>query len=159
MARSRTVDRALDTHGRGTWVATGVIVVLGLALVAWLVSPTERKRRSVVDGLEIGSDSSEVLRALGAPVRCGPAPLERFREGFPSDWPRPVTELAAADLSARTAQRWIYAVNPRDRIACDSRDAHTEVGIGADGRVLWHIAITGRTPIETPAAYTPSGES
>lgn len=157
MARNRAVERALQTHGRGPLLATAVIVVLGLILVAWLISPTERKRRALLDDLAVGSDTALVIRALGEPVRCAAGGLERFREGFPTDWPRPVTELAVADIGARTTQRWIYAINPRTRLPCDSEQEHTEIGIGADGRVLWHIAVTGKTPIELPEAYTPSG--
>lgn len=159
MARRRAVavDRALDTHGRGPLIATGVIVALGLLVLVWLVSPTERKRRALVDGLAIGTDSTVVLRELGQPVRCEPGDMENFRAGFPADWPRPVTELAMADIGAKTAERWVYAINLRDRLPCDSDEEHTEIGIGADGRVLWHIAVTGKTVVELPEAYTPSG--
>ena len=157
MARNRAVDRALNTTGRGPLIATAVIVALGVILVAWLISPTERKRRSLLEELAIGTDTAAVIRSLGDPVRCAPGELERFREGFPTDWPRPVTELAIADIGARTAQRWIYAINLRTRLRCDSDEAHTEIGIGSDGRVLWHIAVTGETTVEVPEAYTPSG--
>ena len=159
MARRRAVavDRALDTHGRGPWIATGVIVALGVVLLAWLISPTERRRRSQLDELAIGTDTAVVVQQLGEPVRCAPGSLERFREGFPTDWPRPITELAIADISARTRQRWVYALSLRTRLPCDSDEEHTEIGIDGEGRVLWHIAVTGKTPIELPQAYTPSG--
>lgn len=160
MARRRAVavDRALDTHGRGPWIATGVIIALGLLLLVWLISPTERKRRSVVEDLAIGTDSAVVLRELGEPVRCAAGDMRHFRSAFPADWPRPVTELAAADLGARTAERWVYAINPRTRIPCDSDEEHTEIGIDSEGRVLWHVALTGKTAVVLPEAYTPSGE-
>lgn len=160
MARRRavSVDRALDTHGRGPLIATGVVVALGLIMLVWLVSPTERNRRTVVQELAIGTDSTVVLRELGEPVRCPAGDMRSFSEAFPADWPRPVTELAVADLGARTAQRWVYAINLRKRLPCDSTEEHTEIGIDADGRVLWHIAVTGKTAVELPEAYTPTGE-
>ena len=91
MARTRAVERALQTHGRGPWYATAGVVAVGLILLAWLISPTERKRRSVVEDLAIGTDSAVVIRALGQPVRCAPGGLELFRSSFPTDWPRPIT--------------------------------------------------------------------
>jgi hypothetical protein len=71
MYRSR-VDRVLHTHGRGPWIASGIIAALGLVLLVWLISPTERKRRSVMADVAIGSDTAGVVRLLGPPVRCPP---------------------------------------------------------------------------------------
>jgi hypothetical protein len=56
-----------------------------------------------------------------------------------------------------TRERWVYPVNPRERIGCNAAAGHTEIGVDAQGRVLWSVDVTGRTPIRLPDDYTPSG--
>lgn len=155
MPRNR-IDKALNTSGRGPWIATGVVFLLGVLVLAWVISPTERKRRAIVEDLELGDDSLQVLTALGTPVRCPPRSADVIRGGFPGDWPAPAIESALERMQEETAQRWIYAINPRKRLPCSTEKAHTEIGIGKDGRVLWYIPVTGRTSIELPEDYTPS---
>ena len=157
MPRTGVVDRVLHTHERGPWIATAVILIVGAVIFLWVVSPTEWKRRTMMRRLAIGDDSTAVVRVLGPPVRCAPATIERVREGIPVDWPPPVAESAIAWVGEATRERWIYAIDLRERPPCDEEDGHTEIGIGADGRVLWYIAVTGKTPIRLPDEYTPSG--
>jgi hypothetical protein len=157
MPRTRAVDRALHTHGRGPLIATGVIAVLGVVLLLWFLSPTERRRRSVMGEVAIGADTAEVTGLLGAPVRCPPRATQQVRTSFPEDWPPRAVETAVSRMDFGTRERWLYPVNPRTRIGCDTTEAHTEIGIGVDGRVLWTVDITGRTPIRLPEDYTPSG--
>ena len=157
MARTRAVDRVLHSQGRGPWIASGVMVELGDLLLAWFLSPSERKRRSVMEDVAIGADTAQVLRLLGAPVRCPPRATEQIRTSFPEDWPPRLVETALSRMDFGTRERWVYPINPRKSIGCDSTDAHTEIGVGVDGRVLWTVDITGRTPIRLPEDYTPSG--
>jgi hypothetical protein len=159
MPRTSVIDRALHTSGKGPLIATIVIGVVGLLLLLWFVSPTERKRRAVMGELEIGADSSRVVRLLGAPVRCSSATVARMRAGFPTDWPAPAVESVSGRLAQATAQRWVYAINRRKRLGCGAAEGHTEVGVGKDGRVLWFIPVTGRTPIKMPDDYMPSADA
>ena len=157
MARKRAVDRALHTHGRGPLIATGVIAVLGVILLVWFLSPTERRRRSVMQEVAIGADTTEVARLLGAPVRCPHGSTEQLRRSFPEDWSARAVETALSRMDFGTRERWLYGINPRRPIGCDATEEHTEIGVGVDGRVLWTIDITGQTPIRLPETYTPSG--
>jgi hypothetical protein len=157
MARTRAIDRVLHSHGRGPWIASGVIAALGLVLLVWFISPTERKRRATMSDVAIGADTTVVVRLLGPPVRCPPKATEEVRAAFPTDWPPRLVETALSRMDYATRQRWVYAVNLRERPGCNDRERHTEIGVGADGRVLWAVDVTGRTPIRLPDDYTPSG--
>ena len=157
MSRNRAVERALQNN-RGPLIATVVIVALGLIVLAWVVSPTERKRRSLMGRVEVGDDTAQVVQLLGDPVRCGAPSAELVRGGLPRDWPPPAVGSTIDRLEQETTQRWVYPINPRRRIPCETDEEHTEVGIDRDGRVLWFIAVTGRTGIALPESYSPSGE-
>ena len=157
MARTRAVDRALHTHGRGPWVATGVIALLGVVLLLWFLSPTERRRRALMREVAIGADTAAVAGVLGAPTRCPHRATEQIRRSFPEDWSARAVETALSRMQFGTRERWLYGINPRRPIGCDAAEGHTEVGIGVDGRVLWTVDITGKTPIRLPEDYSPSG--
>ena len=157
MARTRAVDRVLNTHGRGPWIASGVMIALGIVLIVWFLSPSERRRRSVMEEVAIGADTAQVLRLLGDPVRCPPKATETVRTSFPEDWPPRLVETALSRMDFGTRERWVYAIGLRKRLGCNASEPHTEIGIGVDGRVLWTIDITGRTSIRVPEDYAPSG--
>ena len=156
MPRSR-VDRVFHSHGRGPRIASLVIALFGMIVLVWFLSPTERKRRSLMEQVAIGADTAEVIRILGAPVRCPPKYTDQIRASFPEEWAQRQVETALSQMDHSTRQRWVYAVNSRKRLGCNAREAHTEIGVSADGRVLWAVDVTGRTPIRVPDEYTPSG--
>ncbi|MBW3630255.1 MAG: hypothetical protein KY464_13275 [Gemmatimonadetes bacterium] len=156
MPRSR-VDRVLHTHGRGPRIASLVIALLGLIILVWFLSPTERRRRSLMEEVALGADTTEVIRMLGPPVRCPPKYTEQVRASFPEEWAPRQVETALSRMDYATRHRWVYPVNSRKPLGCNAREAHTEIGVGADGRVLWAVDVTGRTPIRVPDEYTPSG--
>lgn len=156
MARSR-VDRVLHTHGRGPRIASLAIALLGMIVLVWFLSPTERKRRSLMEDVALGADTTEVIRVLGAPVRCGPKYTEQIRASFPEEWSQRQVETALSRMDHSTRQRWVYPVNSRKPLGCNASEAHTEIGVDAAGRVLWAVDVTGRTPIRVPEEYTPSG--
>lgn len=158
MPRIYAIDRALDRTGRGPRVAAGIILLLGLIVVAWSFSSTQWKRRVIMRRLDFGDDTTRVVGLLGPPVRC-PRATEAIRDGVPKDWPPPVVESTTQSLSEATAQRWIYAINLKTRPPCGTRRGHTEIGVDSAGRMLWYISVTGRTPIRVPDEYTPSGGS
>lgn len=139
------------------WRVTAAILLLGLVALVWMLSPTERERRSVVRELEIGDDTARVVAALGPPIRCRTLGSETLREHFPEDWSPAAAEAAMGRLQQETAHRWVYPINLRKRIPCESQEAHTEVGVDRQGRVLWLVPLTGKTPLRLPDEYTPSG--
>ena len=157
MARKHAVDRVLNTHGRGPKIASGVIGVLGAIVLLWFFSPTERRRRSTMEDVAIGADTTEVIRLLGTPVRCSPKATQQIRASFPTDWPPRLVETALSRMDYSTQQRWVYPIRARRRAGCNAREGHTEIGVGKDGRILWSVDVTGRTPIRLPDDYTPSG--
>ena len=137
-----------------------VIVLLGLVVLVWVFSPTERQRRAEMDDLAVGADSTEVLRLLGAaPTRCAPTLPPTLRSGLPEDLPPATVENVLGRMQEETRERWLYPISFRRSLACGAREAHTELGIGDDGRVLWYVAITGKTPLELPEHYIPVGDT
>jgi hypothetical protein len=151
-------ERAIQTPGRGPLIATAVVLVLGALVLVWAISPTERGRRAAMERIAMGADSAQVRELLGEPVRCL-AETERIRGFLPVDWPPRAADGVAERLGHDTAQRWVYAINPRSRIPCASNERRSEVGIDSHGRVLWYVAVTGRTTIRVPDEYTPSGDA
>jgi hypothetical protein len=158
MTRNRA-ERATRTPGRGPLIATAVVLVLGALVLLWAISPTERDRRAAMERIAMGADTAQVRQLLGEPVRCSAGETERIRGFLPVDWPPRAADGVAERLRHDTAQRWVYAIDPRNRLPCVSDERRTEVGIDSTGHVLWYVAVTGRTTIRVPDAYTPSGDA
>ena len=157
LARNRRVDRALDTPGRGVWIATGLVLLAGVLVILWVMSPTERGRRRVMEDLELGDSISRVVGFLGAaPARCPAAALSHLQPSFPPGWHAASVARALQALEERTLERWIYPVRPRTDTGCAPQDGQTEIGISDTGRVVWYITVTGKTPIRLPAEITPA---
>lgn len=161
IARNRHLDRALGTQSRGIWIATGVILLAGLVALVWLTSPGERRQRELVERLELGDPSSRAVALLGeAPARCPASSLDHLRNSFPPGWPDIAADRALEALRTRTAERWVYPLSPRRVAGCDPVEEQTEIGIEADGTILWYIAVAGKTPLRLPediAPATPAG--
>lgn len=152
------MDRALQTRRRGIWAVTIAILVVGLIVLVWSFSPTERHRRDVMGRLEIGDDSARVAQLVGSPLRCPGSAMDALRRSLPTDWPPAAAEQALRRLEADTGERWLYPIHLRQRIGCTSQSPHTEVGIDRRGRVLWYVPVTGKSTIVLPDQYSPSGE-
>ena len=159
MARKYRMDRALRTRQRGIWIATAVVLLLGAGVIIWAVVSPERRRTRIVDRLEVGVGASTVAQMLGpAPATCAVGSLEHLRRSFPVGWPPAALESTIGKLQAETAQRWVYPLDARDpggASTCTRRSGATEVGLDRDQRVLWYVAITGRTSLELPPEYIP----
>ncbi len=52
-------------------------------------------------------------------------------------------DLGRLSLNQATTQRWVYPNNHPKRQPCNTRQGLSEIGVGADGRVLWYITVTG----------------
>ncbi|HEX6069198.1 MAG TPA: hypothetical protein VFZ18_05225 [Longimicrobiaceae bacterium] len=157
MPRNRRLDQALGTSKRSVRIATGLIVAVGAVILFWFFSPGERTRRDLVGRLETGDLSSRVTAVLGPPgARCPAGDLSHLRESFPPGWPAASLETALQTLAGETAERWVYPLDDDDPAQCAGENGTTEIGIDAEGRILWSIAIIGETRIELPDRFTPA---
>ncbi len=126
-------------------------------MVLWSASPTERRRRGLVERLEVGDSASRVAATLGeAPARCAGRELSHLRESFPPGWPSSSVEEALQTLAARTGERWVYPLSLRRPAGCEPRAGQTEIGVSPEGNVLWYVAVTGKTPLRLPEDISPA---
>jgi hypothetical protein len=157
LPRNRRLDDALGTSKRSVWIATGLILLAGAVLLFWFFSPGERSRRDRVGRLELGDPSARVAAVLGEPpARCPAGDLSHLRESFPPGWPAASLETALQTLAGETSERWVYPLDDDDTASCGGRRGTTEIGLDAEGRILWSIAILGETRIELPERFTPA---
>jgi hypothetical protein len=134
-----------------------VILLLGAILLVWLVSPSERSRRSDMASLELGEPMGRVAGVLGPPAaRCPGRNLSHLDESFPPGWPAPSIETTLQALGEETGERWIYPLDDDDPADCSPADGQTELGLDAEGRLLWYVAITGESPLELPERFAPA---
>jgi hypothetical protein len=134
------------------------VVLVGALALIWVVSPTERKRRDLVERLEPGDSTPRVEELLGsAGTQCPVGTLAHLEKSFPTGWPGASTQTAIQALARRTAQRWVYPLSSRHHAGCTPADGVTELGVGSDGRIVWYVAITGKTSVTLPNDLTPAG--
>lgn len=155
MPRSRTLDRALTSQGRMSMIITVVILLLGLVVLLWVFSPGERQRRELLDRIEFGDPADRVAALLGPATECPAGSLEHLRGAFPEGWPPPAVEAALERMAAETAARWVYPLDEREPGRCGGGDGQTEIGLDDERRVLWYVAITGKTGLRLPGEYLP----
>jgi hypothetical protein len=133
-----------------------VVVLLGAAVILWVTSPGEQLRRRAMRGVEVGADSGTVVAELGAPpARCSPRVLRHLAPAFPPGWPQASIDAALLRLEADTRERWVYPIKRRAP-GCAPRSGQTEVGIAHDGKVLWLVTVTGKTPLALPEELAPA---
>lgn len=147
----------MKTRQRGVRRATGLIVLLGLAVLAWVLMSPERRRERRVADLALATDSTGVRALLGAPgATCTAGSLEHLGRRFPTGTPPAAVEEALARLQPETAERWVYPLEEDASVGCLPPDGSTEVGFDRRGRVLWYVPVTGRAAIVLPEGYLPS---
>ena len=139
---------------------TALILLAGLAVVAYvLLSPERRRERRIAD-LRLTADSADVRALLGAPgATCVTGGLEHLGRRFPTGTPPATAEDVVARLQAETAQRWVYPPDADDPVGCVPPDGATEVGLDRRGRVLWFVRKTDQVAIVVPEGYLPSAAS
>jgi hypothetical protein len=134
-----------------------VVLLAGLVALIWMTSPAERRRRETMERLELGDSASRVVALLGEPpARCPGSGLDHLKASFPPGWPEVAAVGALESLGARTAERWVYPLSLRRVAGCEPADGQTEIGIGADGTILWYIALAGKTPLRLPEEIAPA---
>jgi len=132
-------------------MVSAVILALGAVIVLAIMFSPGRRRERAAAGLMIGDDSARVAARLGGnPTRCPAGQLDHLFERFPGGIPRPTREEALAMMRRETGARWIYP----GRGGCTPQGGDAEVGLGRDGRVLWVVPATGRTPLVYPDTLT-----
>lgn len=153
MPRASTIDRALPSKSRLSWIITIAILLLGLVVLILIFSPGERQRRGAMDQLDFGDEAQKVTSLLGPPLECRPDSLEHLRGSFREGWSPRAAEAALQRLESETDARWIYPLDTREVGRCDGAERQTEIGLDAEGRVLWYVTITGKTGLRLPAEY------
>jgi hypothetical protein len=150
--RNQKVNRAIDPRQRGIRRATAVIVVLGVLGIVWAWNTPDRRRARLAGGVHIGDDSAriaEVMRTRG--VACPTGGLAHLRDRFPAGYAPAAQEELLARMVRETAQRRVIPLRSEGG-GCVPARGDTELGIGRDGRVLWMVEATGRTPVRLPDA-------
>jgi HAMP domain-containing protein len=142
---------------RGIRRATGLILLLGIAVVAFiLLSPERRLERRVAD-LELRDESARVRRLLGEPeATCTGGEFGHLRRRFPTGTPPTAVEGAIGRLEQETSERWIYRLDDDARVGCAPGEGTVEVGLDGRHRVLWYVPAAGRVPIVVPEGYLPA---
>ena len=155
--RDRRVDQALRTRQRGVRRVTGLILLAGIAVVAFVLLSPERRRERRAGDLRLTADSASVRALLGTPgATCTTGGLEHLARRFPAGTPPATVEDVIARLQRETAQRWVYPLDEDDRVGCVPPEGATELGLDRQGRVLWYVPVTGRVALVVPEGYLPS---
>jgi hypothetical protein len=127
-------------------VSAGILALGIIAVIAVMFFSPSRRRERAAGGIQPGDDSTAVLTRLGtSPQRCAPGEMQHVYNAFEGSIPRTTREAALEQIRQQTAARWIYPAR-----GCTPRQGDTEVGLGADGRVLWMVPATGVVPMVYP---------
>ncbi len=151
------MDQALRTRHRGVRRVTALILLAGIAVVAFILLSPGRRRERLVGDLRLMADSASVRALLGTPgATCTTGGLEHLGRRFPTGTPPAAVGEVTDRLQRETAQRWVYPLDEDGRAGCVPPDGATEVGLDRQGRVLWYVPVTGRVAIVVPEGYLPS---
>lgn len=111
-----------------------------------------------MERLEVGDSVTRVEELLGrGAVRCPVGSLQHLAGSFPAGWPASSIQSALQALTHRTKARWVYPLSSRHRPSCTPADGVTEIGVGPDGRLVWYVAVTGKTMLTLPDDLSPAG--
>ncbi|HEX2188649.1 MAG TPA: hypothetical protein VHG51_07100 [Longimicrobiaceae bacterium] len=137
--------------------ATGAILLLGIAVLAFVLLSPERRRERRADDLRVGDEAGRVQALLGVPpVTCPAGSLDHLADRFPTGTPPAAVEAALARLQAETAERWVYPLDMEERVGCVPGEGTTEVGFDRGRSVLWYVPVAGRVAIVVPEGYLPA---
>lgn len=144
-------------EGAPAWVrwTTLLVLVVGVAAAVWAWSAPERRRERALKTLMVGDDAARVRALLGVPHRCPVGRLEHLAAHLPDATPPAEAARVVEQLRARTAVRWVFPLRRSRAVRCDAPRGQTEVGLDRAGRVLWWIAVTGRSRLRAPTDLSP----
>lgn len=147
---------------KGTRRVTAVILLVGLAVLAWILLSPGRHRDRAVAKLELSADTAQVIALMGRPAAtCPTGSLDHLRERFPTGTPPATVDQALARMQAETVERWVYPVKVKEgeKVGCTPGNGATEVGLDRNRRVLWYVPTMGRRPVVAPERILPAGTS
>jgi hypothetical protein len=154
--RSHRYERSIQEPQWAIRIATLTILAIGIAVTVYALTRPEARRERAVSSLAVGDTSAVVMEHLGPPpIVCPGDSLDHLRGRFPPGWPGAAQERAVEWLQERTRERWVYPLHARTAVACQPSTDGTEVGMGADGRVLWLVPRIGRHPLQLPDELEP----
>jgi hypothetical protein len=154
--RARGYERSVREPSWPIRIATIAILAIGVAITIYALTRPEARRDRAMSGLAVGDTSAVVVDRLDAPpVVCPGQSLDHLRGQFPAGWSAAEQAQAVEWLEERTRERWIYSLSPRTEISCDAVHDGTEIGIGADGRVLWFVPRIGHQSLQLPTELEP----
>lgn len=91
------------------------------------------------------------------PLRCPGAPLDHLSGSFPDGWPAASIDVALERMAEETQERWVFPLESETVATCSGTEERTEVGVAADGTIVWLVPVLGRTALELPTWLTPAG--
>lgn len=157
MPRSRTVARVLDPQQRGVRILTAVILLAGAGVLFWLFSPGERERRGIMERVELGDRAERLVELIGTPRDCPPTQLDHLRASFPDATPPAQIEESLDRMARETRRRWVYPLDLRKPARCSGAEGQTEVGVDAEERIVWYVAVTGKSTLRIAAPLEAGG--
>jgi hypothetical protein len=149
-------ERAIREPQWTVRIVTILILVAGAVIVAHALTRPEARRERAVGPLAPGDTASAAAERLGAsPTVCGSDDLTHLLGRFPHGWSGAAQERAVEWLEESTVERWVYPLNAGERASCAGAAGLTEVGIGADGRLVWILPLAGRKSLLLPDTLQP----
>lgn len=137
-------------------VVTILILVVGAGIVVYALMRPEARRERAVGALALGDTATAATQRIGAtPTICGSDDLHHLGGRFPPGWSGAAQERAIEWLEEQTVERWVYPLNAGERASCAGAAGLTEVGIGANGRIVWVLPLSGRRPLMLPETLQP----
>jgi|DewCreStandDraft_5_1066085.scaffolds.fasta_scaffold09035_4 hypothetical protein len=156
MSPRRRGERAWEgTPGWVRWV-TLLVLAVGAVLAVWAWSAPERRQERKLEALALGEDTAVVRALLGEPVRCPVGRLAHLAAHLPAGTPPAEAARVVEALRARTVVRWVFPIRARVEARCDASRGQTEVGLDREGRVVWIVPVTGRSPLRAPPELSPT---
>jgi hypothetical protein len=154
--RAHRYERSVQEPQWAIRIATVVILAIGVAITIYALGRPEARRERATGGLSVGDTSASVVASLGQPrLVCRATDLSHLHGRFPVGWPAAAQEQAIDWLEENTAARWLYPLRARAEVTCQGLREGTEVGLGADDRVLWLVPMVGRQSLRLPDELEP----
>ncbi len=134
-------------------MVTILILILGFILLFRVMGAGERERENRMAQVVYGTDAGRVAEYLGVePTLCPADDLAHLATSFPEGWPAASVAVTLERLASETHERRVYPLADADGedVLCSAVEERTEVGVDADGAVIWSVAVLGRTPLVLP---------
>jgi hypothetical protein len=139
------------------WIVTGVILLVGILIFVWAATSAVQQRQTAMQQVQVGDPATRATQVLGIePIVCDANSLAYLEGSFPEGWPAAAVNLSIESLEEVTDAVWVFPIRPRDT-GCAAHPDRTELGVAADGTIVWLVPVLGRTPLHLPEWLTPAG--